>query len=284
MIIAFASGKGGAGKTTISLNLALSLPEADYFDLDVEEPDGHIFLNPVIDREEEVTISVPSIDEELCTACGECARSCAFNALVSLKTKPLFFPGLCHGCGLCTYVCPEKAIHEVPRSLGVLRHGRADGHGFVEGLLNLKEPMAVPIIRKAKVYAEKSPLAILDAPPGASCPMVAAVTDADYVVLVAESTPFGLNDMKIAVNTLKVLQLPFGVVLNREGLGDDRVEAYCREEGIPLLMKFPEDRGVAEAYSRGEVAINWNPALISQFKTLFSRIEAEVAKKGAANG
>lgn len=281
MVIAFASGKGGAGKTTVSLNLTLALPGASYFDLDVEEPDGHIFMKPVIESEEDVTILVPQIREELCTACGLCAKECSFKALVSLKTKPLFFPELCHGCGVCTLVCPEEAIVEVERPMGGIRKGTGSGHPFLEGRLNLKEPMATPVIRWARRHIPAEGVTILDAPPGSSCPMVSSVTESDYVVLVAESTPFGLNDMAIAAETLQKLNLPFGVVINRYGIGDDRVEQYCIEKDIPLLGKIPEMRSLAEAYSRGIPAIEALPELKPLFLSLFEAIKAEMKKGGA---
>lgn len=257
MKIAIASGKGGTGKTTVAVNLAVALAATgqamQYLDCDVEEPNGHIFLKPIIESSEPAGIPVPVVDEEKCDGCGRCAKVCEYRAIAMLK-KPLVFPELCHGCGGCALACPTGAIREQDRGIGVVETGRADGVAFVQGRLNVGEPMAPPLIRAVKKKALSDITAIFDSPPGTSCPVVAAVRDADFVVLVTEPTPFGLNDLKLAVETMKQLGLEHGVVINRSDAGDLRVREFCARAQIPLLLEIPDDRRVAEAYSRGHIA------------------------------
>lgn len=255
-VLAIASGKGGTGKTTIAVNLAAALAEqgrrVQYVDCDVEEPNGHLFLKPSIQYSEAVGIPVPVVDAGKCTACGKCAEVCEYNAIAVLKTA-MVFPELCHGCGGCMPVCPEDAIREEPRIIGQLETGCAGKIGFVQGRMNVGEPMAPPLIRAAKRTRIPEAIAILDAPPGTSCPVVATVRDAGYVVLVTEPTPFGLNDLRLAVDLMRRLGKDFGVVINRAGIGNDDVRSYCTKEHVPVLAEIPEDRKVAEAYSRGEM-------------------------------
>ncbi len=273
-MIAIASGKGGTGKTTVAVSLAALLAEqgrpVQYLDCDVEEPNGHIFLRPSIEQSEAVGIPVPVIDKTKCTACGKCGEACEYNAIAVMKTA-LVFPELCHGCGGCLRVCPSGAIHEEPRIMGVVERGRAGKIGFVQGRLNVGEPMSPPLIRAVKRARDKEAVALLDAPPGTSCPVVATVRDADFVVLVTEPTPFGLNDLRLAVDLMRQLARPFGVVINRAGVGDDAVGVYCREEGILLLAEIPDDRKMAEAYSRG--------ALLAEFSPVFRRALEQLATK-----
>lgn len=289
MRIAIASGKGGTGKTTVAVNLACVLADAgqkvQYLDCDVEEPNGHIFLKPEITATEPVGIPVPVVDEEKCKGCRKCAEVCQYHAIAVLK-KPLVFAELCHGCGGCALVCPERAIREENRTIGVVEtgralrqsSGRADGVDFVQGRLNVGEPMAPPLIRAVKKKAIADGVAIMDAPPGTSCPVVATVRDADYVLLVTEPTPFGLNDLRLAVEMIRQLGVPHGVVINRADVGDRRVRDYCASEGIALLMELPDDRRVAEAYSRGELAasslVHWR----DRFMELYKRVEGEACR------
>ena len=270
MIVAVASGKGGTGKTTVAVNLALALGgPLQFLDCDVEEPNAHLFLNPQITEAEQVHLLVPEVDEQRCTACGACGRACRYHAIVSLKTKPLVFPELCHGCGNCTLACKAGAIRETPRTVGVIERGRRNGIRFAHGRLNVGEAMAGPVIRALRRTAERSPLTLIDAPPGASCPVVASVRASDFVVLVTEPTPFGLNDLALAADLVRELNLPFGVVINRSDIGNQAVRDYCRRQGIPLLVEIPEDRRVAEAYSRGEPAIQAVPAMRESFERLY---------------
>jgi MinD superfamily P-loop ATPase len=273
MILAIASGKGGTGKTTVAVALALSAPgPVKLLDCDVEEPNCHIFLRPNIDRRESVGIPIPVIDESKCTACGECSKICQYHAIVSLKTKPLVFPELCHGCGGCAKVCPTGAITEIEREIGVVETGSSDGVAFVQGELNVGEAMSPPLIRAVKRHSRNGGLTIIDCPPGTSCPVIAAVRGSDYVLLVTEPTPFGLHDLKLAVGTVRQLGLPFGVVLNRVGSGDGRVDEYCRTESIPILLRIPDVRSIAEAYSRGESIFSACPYLRGAFTKLHSDV------------
>lgn len=279
MILAVASGKGGTGKTTLAVNLAAVMPEpAAYVDCDVEEPNGHIFLKPDIEESTTVGIPTPCVDAAKCTGCGRCAEVCRYNALACVRGKVLVFSELCHGCGGCALACPEGAITETDRPVGVVETGRAGGVGFVQGRLNVGAAMSPPVIRAAKSAAPAGKTVIIDAPPGTSCPVIAALNGSDYVVLVTEPTPFGLHDLELAVETVRELGMPFGVVVNRCDVGDARVTEYCRRERIPILMEIPDDRRVAEAYSRGEMAVDVVPELRERFGRLARRISEMAAQ------
>jgi MinD superfamily P-loop ATPase len=273
MIIAVASGKGGTGKTTIAVNLALIAGQrVSLLDCDVEEPNCHIFLKPDIEKTESAGLLIPTVDEQKCNACGECGRFCQYNAIVSLKTKPLVFPELCHGCGGCTLVCPEQAIAETFREIGVVEIGSAGALTFVQGRLHVGEAMAPPLIRAVKQHASQEHLTIIDAPPGTSCPVIAAVQGVDFAILVTEPTPFGLNDLILAVETIRQLGISFGVVINRSDIGDDRVVSYCRGDNIPVLAEIPHDRKIAEAYSRGETLVTAVPEICGLFGQIYQRV------------
>ena len=276
MIIAVASGKGGTGKTTVAVNLArVRGADALLLDCDVEEPNAHLFLRGEVCGAETVSLPVPEVDEALCDGCGECSRFCAYKALAVLANRVLVFPEMCHGCGGCMRVCPRGAIREVPKRIGVVETLRAGEITLVQGRLDVGVAMAPPLIRavKAKLLSEGD--SILDAPPGTSCPVIATLREADYAVLVTEPTPFGLNDLKLAVAVVRELRLPFGVVVNRAGSGDDRVQDYCRDEWIPVLAEIPDDRRVAEAYSRGELAVDALPEYRELFQALFEKIAGQ---------
>ena len=269
MILAIASGKGGTGKTTVAVNLAKVLgASVQLLDCDVEAPNAHLFLKGLKRQEETVSIPVPQVDESLCDACGECGRFCQYHAIVSLKTAPLVFPELCHGCGGCAKVCPRGAIREVDRRIGVVETLEADHVLVTKGCLDVGVAMAPPLIRAVKSHRRDGVTAILDAPPGTSCPVVATLRDADFVVLVTEPTPFGLHDLKLAVDMVRELAIPFGVVVNRVGIGDRRTHLFCNEQSIPILLEIPDDRRIAEAYSRGEVLVEALPEYRECFESL----------------
>jgi len=289
MIISVASGKGGTGKTTIAVNLALALAKdkgknVKFLDCDVEEPNAHLFLKPVITNSESVEIPVPKIDDKKCNYCGKCAEVCVFNAIVVTKNKVLVFPGLCHGCGACTLFCPEKAISEEGNEIGILEEGKAGSINFTHGRLNIGEPMAPPIIKKIKKKSKEDysgnkdnnitnhHITLIDAPPGTSCPVIESIKGSDYTILVTEPTPFGLHDLILTVEVLKKLNIPHGVVLNKCDIGDHKVEEYCKKNDIPLLLSIPLDREIAVAYSKGIPIVKINPSYEQKFIQLFHKI------------
>ena len=268
MIISVASGKGGTGKTLVATSLALSLKDRDkvqLLDCDVEEPDSHVFLKPVITSSESAYIQVPKVDEDKCTYCGRCAQVCVYNAIAVLGEHVLTFPQLCHGCGACSYLCPENAISEEGREGGIVEWGHSDGIEFAHGKLNVGEAMAPPVIRKVKEKASNNGVVIVDAPPGTSCPVVESIKGSDFCILVTEPTPFGLNDLMLAVETVRELNMPFGIILNRIGVGYKDVEKYCLAEDIPIMLTIPLDTEIARLYSKGIALVEGIP----QWKTSF---------------
>jgi MinD superfamily P-loop ATPase len=273
MILAVASGKGGTGKTTVSVNLARMFgSDVLLLDCDVEEPNDHLFLKGETTGQEIVTIRVPKVDESLCDGCGECGRFCEYHAIVSFGAMPIVFPDMCHGCGGCAIVCPRKAIQEVDRRLGVVETLKAGNITLVQGRIDVGVAMAPPLIRAVKTRLHDGMSAILDAPPGTSCPVVTTLRGSDFVLLVTEPTPFGLHDLKLAVDMVQEVAIPFAVVINRVGIGDDRVHRFCAQKRIPILLEFPEDRRVAEAYSRGNLIVDALPEYRSLFEGLIENI------------
>ncbi|MDX9703371.1 MAG: ATP-binding protein [Candidatus Auribacterota bacterium] len=275
MRICMASGKGGTGKTTVAVNLALVAGKVQYVDCDVEEPNGHLFLKPKIDSSYDIGIAVPVLDDELCNKCGICSKVCEFNAIAVFAKSVLIYPELCHGCGACIHLCPRRALRESTRCIGVVERGHIGDIAFLHGILKIGEPLAPPLIRALKKdFSEKIPV-IIDAPPGTSCPVVATMRNSDYVVLVTEPTPFGLNDLKLAVALTEELSLPAGVVINKTRNGDnDSIEQFCEEKNLPVLIKLPFDRAIATLYSQGKNFIE-NPKYAQLFKELFKKIRKE---------
>jgi MinD superfamily P-loop ATPase len=273
MIISIASGKGGTGKTTVATNLAVSLEsDVQILDCDVEEPNSHLFIRPVIEEVKTITTPVPEVDMEKCSLCGKCGEICQFKAIIVIGETVLPFHELCHSCGGCMEVCPEKAISETGRELGIIEKGHRNGLEFVHGKLRVGEAMSPPLIRKVREYSRPDILTIIDAPPGTSCPVIASMKGADFVLLVTEPTPFGLHDLKLAVGAVKILGIPCGLVINRSDMGDDQVKKYAEEEGMPVLMEIPFDRQIAEAYSRGDMVVDVMPEWKERFKTLYHDI------------
>ena len=279
MILAVASGKGGTGKTTVSLNLARTFGrEVQLLDCDVEEPNGHLFLNGLLFAEDVVNIPIPEVDEGLCNGCGECGRFCEFHAIVSFGSTPLVFPEMCHGCGGCSTLCPQQAIHEVDRRIGSISSLQSGNIQLIQGRMDVGVAMAPPLIRSVKDKLKPDLPAILDAPPGTSCPVISTLQGSDVVLLVTEPTPFGLHDLTLAVGMVRELDIPFGVVVNRMGIGDDRVHTYCRQEKIPILLEIPDDRRIAEGYSRGQLIVDFLPEFRGLFENLLEKVEQ--LKKG----
>ena len=279
MIISIASGKGGTGKTTVAVNLALSIDKARYLDCDVEEPNGHLFLKPKINSEYKAVMSIPKIDLDKCNFCGKCQEVCSFNAIAVLpddndkKGSVLHFPHLCHGCGACSYLCPNKAISEIDKTIGIIESGGSGTVDFIHGRLNIGEIMSPPVIRQVKEHIQGETPVIIDAPPGTSCPVIAAVKGSDYCVLVTEPTPFGLNDLKLTVEVIRKLNIPFGIVINRSDIGDNKTEEYCQDEGIRILLKIPFSREIATSYSYGEPIVKKDSEYKKIFQTLYNNIK-----------
>jgi len=278
MIISIASGKGGTGKTTVATNLAFSLGGGvQLLDCDVEEPNAHLFIHPVFEKKEIVSTAVPEVDEAKCNLCGKCGEICQFKAIIVIGKTVLPFQELCHSCGGCMEVCPEHAIREGQRVLGEIELGHRNGLEFIHGRLRVGEAMAPPLIRKVRSFAHPDKVTIIDAPPGTSCPVIASMKGADFVLLVTEPTPFGLHDVKLAVGAVRILGIACGLVINRSDMGDDRLREYAGAEAIPILMEIPFDRKIAESYSKGDLLVDVRPEWKEKFLQMYERI-VEIVK------
>lgn len=271
MVLTVASGKGGTGKTTVAVGLAIVAERAQLLDCDVEEPNAHLFLHPRLTERSLVTILVPEVDAQRCTHCGRCAEACQFHAIAVMAKQVLVFAELCHGCGACTLACPEEAIREVPREVGMVESGKSSRISFAHGRLNVGEPMATPVIRAVKAHLGSTRLTIVDSAPGTACPVVEAAKGSDFCLLVTEPTPFGLSDLRLAVEVMVRLGVPCGVLINRSGEGDEATEAFCASENVPLLGRIPFDRRIAEAYAHGQHPVYALPELGRHLEDILGR-------------
>ena len=260
MKIAIASGKGGTGKTTLSTNLTALFAETETVvlsDLDVEEPNSGLFIKGELVKEEIKYKMIPEWKEDTCTLCGECQKNCNFHAVIQLGPQILVFPELCHSCYACSELCPTSSLPMISQRMGTLNHYENENISFIESRLDIGQEQAVPLIAQTNDYIDKTfdknIVKIFDAPPGTSCPVIEATKDVDFVILITEPTPFGLHDLKLAVETMKELKKDFGVVINRYGIGNNDVVDYCEGDNIPILAKIPNSRKVAELYSKGKL-------------------------------
>ena len=272
MIISIASGKGGTGKTTVAVNMALSIDNAQYIDCDVEEPNGHLFLKPTINKRYAVSTKIPKINESKCNLCGRCSEICEFNAITVFPKTTMVFAEMCHGCGACMSLCPSNAIETDEKAIGIIEKGFSGNIEFVHGKLNLKEVLSPHLIKAVKREINREKTVIIDAPPGTSCAMVSTVNKSDYTILVTEPTPFGLNDLSISVDVLKNLNVPFGIVINKSDMGDDCIKKFCSENNIPILLEIPFSKKIAELYSTGIPLVSAEKKSRIEFRTLFDKI------------
>ncbi len=277
MKIAIASGKGGTGKTFLATNLFYTLLETNeqvsLLDCDVEEPNSKLFVNPEVEKKEIIYAKVPVIDQSKCTGCRECSDNCQFNALITVKSKTYVYDDMCHSCGLCMRICPENAILDKKKKIGTIEIGSVGTGVFVEGKTDIGTENSSPVIEKVKEFADTNGIVIIDAPPGTSCQVVETVKDCDFVVLVTEPTPFGLNDLKLAVTLLENLKIPFAVAVNRIIDNAEIIENYCKEKGIDIIFKMELDRDVAKSYSSGKIVVKEIPVYRQKFVSLISEIK-----------
>jgi MinD superfamily P-loop ATPase len=274
VIISIASGKGGTGKTSLAVALAQSLEgPVDLLDCDVEAPNAHIFMKPRWESRETIFAQIPQVDESKCTYCRACSQMCRFKAILVLGETILTFPEMCHACGGCFLVCKTGALIPARKELGEVETGWSGDIRFIHGRLKIGEPLSPPLIREVKKRRDPARTAILDAPPGTSCPVIQTVKGSDFTVLVTEPTPFGLFDLKLAVEVLARLGIPCGVVINRANVGDRKVKDYLKARGLPLLLEIPFDRRIAAGYAQGQSLIEIRPRLKADFQNLFQEIQ-----------
>lgn len=279
MKVVIASGKGGTGKSTVSVNVARLLSEkvggVALLDCDVEEPNDHLFLHPQWNHTEPVCISSPEIDYRKCQWCGQCVRTCEFNAMAMAGNRILVFEELCHGCNACKISCPHGAINSVEREIGVLEAALREPLSFIHGRSRVGSAMSPALIRRVKQYADEKAFAvqIIDSPPGTSCPFINTVYGADYVILVAEPTPFGFYDLKLATDVVRQMNIPFGVVINKSNEHDALIETWAKENNIRIISKIPEDMKIAQSYSGGEIIAEALPETVPYFSPIVDLID-----------
>ncbi|TDQ00020.1 MinD superfamily P-loop ATPase [Halanaerobium saccharolyticum] len=276
------SGKGGTGKTTLAVNLALALENVQLLDADVEEPNDYLFISPEIESKETESVMrlIPEVNDDKCTACRKCVDFCEYNALAMMLDNVLVFEEVCHSCGGCKIVCPEDAITEKEKELGKLRHDSLSNLDFWQGELNTKEEKAVPVIEKLKTKIDRDKKVIIDSPPGTTCPTIEAITDTDFTIVVTEPSPFGLHDLKMVIEMLNEIEQPFAVVINRaEADSDYLIEDYCQEEGIKIMLKIPFSRKIAELYSEGIPFVDKLEGWDEKLQQLYQEIREEALKQ-----
>ncbi|MBF0120654.1 MAG: ATP-binding protein [Desulfobacterales bacterium] len=280
MIISIASGKGGTGKTTVAVNLAFSInTNVQLLDCDVEEPNSYLFIKPIFEASEAFLLPVPEVDEKKCSLCGKCSEICQFKAITVFGKTIMTFNDMCHSCGGCALVCEKNAISFIHREVGVIQKGHRLGIELIHGKLRIGEAMSPPLIRKVRSYVNPSNITIIDAPPGTSCPVIASIKDSNFVLLVTEPTPFGLNDLKLAHKVVKILDIPCGLVINRSDIGDHEVYLYAKSEHLPILMEIPFCRNIAKYYSKGEILSEFQPEWKDKFLKLYQSIK-EIKNEG----
>jgi MinD superfamily P-loop ATPase len=281
MQIAVASGKGGTGKTTVATSLATLLARrqerVQLVDVDVEQPNCHLFIQPEIHTSRPVTVGIPKVDQARCDHCGQCSRLCEFGAILTGQDDVLIFPDLCHSCGGCMRICPRDAIEEVPQEVGVLREGTGHGLSFLEGCLTVGHARATPVIAAARQWTHRQSTVIIDAPPGTSCAVIEAIRDVDFLCLVTEPTPFGAHDLALACKLGRTLELAMGIVINRCDIGDDRIHRLAGKEGVPILAEIPNDPMLAKDYSQGNLPLDSSRRMQEELNALASKLLARGA-------
>ena len=285
MKVAVLSGKGGTGKTLLAVNLAAAAEDSLYMDCDVEEPNGHLFFKPEKVSEEKINVKIPMVNRELCNGCRQCVDFCQFNALAYIKDRLIVFDDICHSCGGCVLVCPEKALSEIDKSIGKVKKGTSGGVEVWTGILNTGESTGIPIIQKMldDNKEEKKPLTVIDCPPGSACIVMESIKDADYCILVAEPTLFGVHNLDMVYELVKLFQKPFGVVLNKCLAGDNPAEQYCIEKDITILGKIPFEANLGMLNSNAEIAVEKDDFYRELFTNLLNRVKKEGQHEAITN-
>ncbi|NMA67504.1 MAG: 4Fe-4S binding protein [Clostridiaceae bacterium] len=285
MKIAVLSGKGGTGKTLVSVNLAAVLEKSTYIDCDVEEPNGYLFFKPENIKEEEVTVRIPKVDEKLCSGCRKCVDFCKFNALAYIKDKLIIFEEICHACGGCILLCPEKALAEKEKVIGKIQKGTSGKVTVYTGILKPGEPSGTPIIKKllTLVKPQTNSQSFIDCPPGSACTVMESIQDADYCILVAEPTVFGVHNLNMVYELVKLFNKPFGVVLNKCLEEDNPAEKFCLERDIRILCRIPYDKELGILNSNAEIAVRKSEKYHTLFSSLLEKVKKEVHHETTSN-